>query len=488
MEEMNSKEGNSTNPTPISDLICDSNSQTPIPDDVGSQMFKSISRGIEEESLDFEVVPSFLFEEKENSIPTVIDEEDDLDLELIPPFFFDENEDDDSLNGMSLQFEEVSKQKLISFSKLNQVKIDKVNNSSPVLFNNFEKNFDNLKCLREFFILDNKVNGINYFYLHLNDVRPLFDRGKYVIVLSISYENLVNIWIPSLGYQSDFQYTHLIVSSCVNSVEIHGETKVFVQMSEKGKIVLARIVSFDMAYQLIVQMLVMRRELILLLQLKCGLSHEKTVLQLNSLDSVQIPLDSIHRVFKFVFKFVSFDTLLNILHGSLEFQVLQPWILLYYIFLFCGDHGSCFCRHLKVTDIPATRMYAYVVQFLNPASNFVLLHCYFRMRTNTIIGDCSRLSRMDVFLPYPMPTSVIYGSVATLGEGMQVYRYSADVHSRFYARHKSYSLYRLLSLIYQTMEVYIKFQFYVRVLETHRWFTVDYTLHALRVEILLSCE
>ncbi|RZC45274.1 hypothetical protein C5167_038216 [Papaver somniferum] len=38
------------------------------------------------------------------------------------------------------------------------------------------------------------------------------------------------------------------------------------------------------------------------------------------------------------------------------------------------------------------------------------------------------------------------------------------------------------------MEVYIKFQFYVRVVGTHRWFTVNYTLLVLLVEILLSCE
>ncbi|KAI3835412.1 hypothetical protein MKX03_034502 [Papaver bracteatum] len=68
IEKMKSEEWDSTNSTPVSNLICDSNSQTSTPDDVGSQMFKSISRGIEEESLNFEVVPSFLFEEKEDSI------------------------------------------------------------------------------------------------------------------------------------------------------------------------------------------------------------------------------------------------------------------------------------------------------------------------------------------------------------------------------------------------------------------------------------
>ncbi|KAI3938099.1 hypothetical protein MKW98_018655 [Papaver atlanticum] len=45
----------------------------------------------------------------ENSIPVVVNEEDEfLDMELIPPFFLDESEDDDdSLNGVSLEFEEV---------------------------------------------------------------------------------------------------------------------------------------------------------------------------------------------------------------------------------------------------------------------------------------------------------------------------------------------------------------------------------------------
>ncbi|KAI3927850.1 hypothetical protein MKW98_023451 [Papaver atlanticum] len=124
-----------------------------------------------------------------------------------------------------------------------------------------------------------------------------------------------------------------------------------------------------------------------------------------------------------------------------------------------------------------------MTKYLNSASDLVSFHGYFRMFILTIIGDCSRLFRMDVFLPYPMPTSVIY-----LVEGMQVYRYSADVHSRYHARLDSYSLYRLLSLFYQTMGGYIKFQFYVRVVGTQRWFTGNYTLHVFLVVISFSCE
>ncbi|KAI3898988.1 hypothetical protein MKW92_005458, partial [Papaver armeniacum] len=115
---------------------------------------------------------------EENSIHTVINEEDEfLDLELIPQFLFDENEDDDLLDCMSLHFEEVSKLELIGFSKLNQVKIDKVNNSSRVLFNNFEKNFDNIKCLKELlFILYNLSNFVDCVFPNLGDTRSLFDR------------------------------------------------------------------------------------------------------------------------------------------------------------------------------------------------------------------------------------------------------------------------------------------------------------------------
>ncbi|KAI3888509.1 hypothetical protein MKX03_015139 [Papaver bracteatum] len=80
MEEMKSEEGDSTNSTPVSNLICESNSQTPIPDDVGSRMFKSNSRGIEEESLNFEVVLSFLFEKKEDSINSEREEEKSLTI------------------------------------------------------------------------------------------------------------------------------------------------------------------------------------------------------------------------------------------------------------------------------------------------------------------------------------------------------------------------------------------------------------------------
>ncbi|KAI3860117.1 hypothetical protein MKW92_039309, partial [Papaver armeniacum] len=87
-----------------------------------------------------------------------------------------QNEVDDSLDGMSLQFEEVSKPELIGFSKLFQVKIDKENNFFRVLFNNFEKNFESLKCLKDLLFLYNLSNCVDCVCPHLGDTRSPFDR------------------------------------------------------------------------------------------------------------------------------------------------------------------------------------------------------------------------------------------------------------------------------------------------------------------------
>ncbi|XP_026444684.1 uncharacterized protein LOC113345036 [Papaver somniferum] len=210
MEELNSEEGNSTNSTPISNLICDSNSQTPTPDDVGSQKFKSISRCIEEESLDFEMIPSFLFEEKEDSVDSEPQEEKSLTTRS------------NSIDVLHFPSEGVESKLIRDFISRNQGTID----GQYCLY------------LKEFFILDNKVNGMNYSYLHLDDVRSLFDRGKYVIVLSISYENLVNPWIPSLGYQSDFRCMPSIVSSCVTDAASIDERMLFVKLIDRIRPVL----------------------------------------------------------------------------------------------------------------------------------------------------------------------------------------------------------------------------------------------------------
>ncbi|XP_026398579.1 uncharacterized protein LOC113294394 isoform X1 [Papaver somniferum] len=213
MGAMKSEEGDSTNSTRVPDLIGGSNSQIstyPIPNDIGSQKFKSISRCIEEESLDFEMIPSFLFEEKEDSVNSEPQEEKSLTTRS------------NSIDVLHFPSKGVESKVIRDFISRNQGTID----GQYCLY------------LKEFFILGNKVNGMNYSYLHLDDVRSLFDRGKYVIVLSISYENLVNPWIPSLGYQSDFRYIPSIVSFCVNDAASLDERMLLVKMIDRTRPVL----------------------------------------------------------------------------------------------------------------------------------------------------------------------------------------------------------------------------------------------------------
>ncbi|KAI3963622.1 hypothetical protein MKW92_039061, partial [Papaver armeniacum] len=191
-------------------IICDSNSQTPTPDDIGSQMFESISRGIEEESLDFEVVPSFLFEEKEDSVNSKPQEEKSLTTRS------------NSIGVLHFLSEGFESKVVRDFIRRNQGIIDEQYS----------------RYLKEFSSLDSKTNGMNYFYLHLDDIRSLFDRGKYPIVLSISYENLVNPWILSLGYQSDFRYIPLVVILCVNDAASLDERMLLVKMTVRIRHVL----------------------------------------------------------------------------------------------------------------------------------------------------------------------------------------------------------------------------------------------------------
>ncbi|XP_026444971.1 uncharacterized protein LOC113345412 [Papaver somniferum] len=138
--------------------------------------------------------------------------------------------------------------------------------------------------------------------------------------------------------------------------------------------------------------------------------------------------------------------------------------------------------------MPVTYLPVQVIQCFNSTSNLVLFHGYFHMFILAVIGDSFRLLRMKFFLQYSLPTSVNYGSVATQVKGMQLFRYPTVIHSMYCTVLKSYVFYQLWGLPYQTMGGYIKFQFYVRVVGTQRWFTVNSTIHVLLVVTLWSCE
>ncbi|KAI3908743.1 hypothetical protein MKW98_029293 [Papaver atlanticum] len=119
---------------------------TEIPDDVGSQMFKSISNGIDEESLNFEVVPSFLFEEKEDSINS---ERKSLTIRS------------NSIDVLHFQSEGVESKVIRNFNNRNKSTID-------------EQCYEHLK---ELFILNKKLNYMDCLFLQPYVTRLLFDRG-----------------------------------------------------------------------------------------------------------------------------------------------------------------------------------------------------------------------------------------------------------------------------------------------------------------------
>ncbi|KAI3952072.1 hypothetical protein MKW92_037406, partial [Papaver armeniacum] len=157
----------------------------------------------------------------------------------------------------------------------------------------------------------------------------------------------------------------------------------------------------------------------------------------------------------------------------------MPWTILWSLY----TGGVCFLIKIPVTDMSVR-----VMKCFNSAGNLVSFHDYFHMFILAVIGDSFRILRMEFFSQYPFYASMNYGSDTTQSKRMQVYQYSVDVHSRYYGIFKSYTLYRLLSIFYQTMGGYIKFQFYVRAVVTLRWFTVNYTLHVQLVVTLLSSE
>ncbi|XP_026440280.1 uncharacterized protein LOC113339096 [Papaver somniferum] len=69
--------------------------------------------------------------------------------------------------------------------------------------------------------------------------------------------------------------------------------------------------------------------------------------------------------------------------------------------------------------------------------------------------------------------------VHNLGESMQIYPYPADLQSLYCVGLKSYGCCQLLSLFYQPMRAYIKFEFLGEVVRTQSWVTVHSTQHVL---------
>lgn len=126
------------------------------------------------------MIPSFFFDENDDSI----------ELDFISKFFYVDNEDVDSLTGMRSQPEEVSTPEMIDFSELNQLKIDEVYGSALDFHSNkFEITFENSEYLKELFH-HSKLLFLDCFSLHLVDARSLFDRGKSVLISSVTYEKL----------------------------------------------------------------------------------------------------------------------------------------------------------------------------------------------------------------------------------------------------------------------------------------------------------
>ncbi|KAI3893682.1 hypothetical protein MKX03_032098, partial [Papaver bracteatum] len=111
-------------------------------------MFESISRGIEEESLDFEVVPSFLFEEKEDSVNTKPQEEKSLITRS------------SSIYVLHFQSEVVEIKVVRDYMDRNQSTIDK----------------QYCQYLKELFYHQSKFLYRDYFYFQLDISRLLFDR------------------------------------------------------------------------------------------------------------------------------------------------------------------------------------------------------------------------------------------------------------------------------------------------------------------------
>ncbi|KAI3874209.1 hypothetical protein MKX03_014241 [Papaver bracteatum] len=94
---------------------------------------------------------------------------------------------------------------------------------------------------------------------------------------------------------------------------------------------------------------------------------------------------------------------------------------------------------------------------------------------------------MEFFLHYfPLTASVNYGSIPTQGKGMQVYRYPNVLHYMYCAGLRSYGFYWLTSLVYHTMEGYLKLEFYARAVGSQNWFTVNCTPDVLLVVTSLS--
>lgn len=120
------------------------------------------------------------------------------------------------------------------------------------------------------------------------DARSLFDRGKSVLISSITYERLLLQLFLRVGSESNVWEIHSI------NVYLHdgirNTSKLFVQLSERDIILLAVIVPIEVDYQSVVHMVEMWRAIHFLLQLQYGLSHEISVHSLVSLVVTQIHL------------------------------------------------------------------------------------------------------------------------------------------------------------------------------------------------------
>ncbi|XP_026456934.1 uncharacterized protein LOC113357706 [Papaver somniferum] len=148
--------------------------------------------------VDITVFPS----EITTSIPTGVDDEkDSLNFELTPPFFFIEKEDVDSLHGVRLQYEEHSKLEINGFSELNQIKIGEVQIKLCACSSSL-----------------------------LNATRSLFDRGKCIVISSLTYEKLLLQLLLSVGFDSDFRFQYSFPHLCVSDIVTLGTRKMLVQM------------------------------------------------------------------------------------------------------------------------------------------------------------------------------------------------------------------------------------------------------------------
>ncbi|XP_026393628.1 uncharacterized protein LOC113288723 [Papaver somniferum] len=191
--------------------------------------------------------------------------------------------------------------------------------------------------------------------------RWIYDRGKCAISSWISYAKLIFRLLPNLGYESKFWVIHLLVPVCVvHPTDIQLDSKLFVQMPEKDKILFARVVTIHMAIQLLVQMLEMWRPVFFRLQLECGLGHVIAVHSLGLLVVTQIHLGS------FIYEFIIFNTVIILHYG---FSYLPPWAFFHVAPWFSKFQGNWFDQ-IDRTCTLVRQVSSQLIQFDSSTSDF----------------------------------------------------------------------------------------------------------------------